>query len=112
MEAMEDQVHAVSLVLAVEFWIAVVVTDEHAATDTCEVPHAQMLARRVVREISGAAVGITGAEPLVIPIDDLTGTADDIDAVVRLGAPGQPMRRAEDHPHTELAGQRDHAVGG
>ena len=98
------------LVLAIQFRVAAIDADQGAAAHALDAKHAGAVPGRAVREVARRARGIAGAEPLVVPVHDPSLVADDVEAVVRLVGFGQPVRRAEDHPETQLGGEREHVT--
>ena len=111
-EGMEHDLDAVLDVLPVQLGVAVVGADLGAAADPVDGPDTEMGAGAVVGQVPGPLVRVTGAEPLVVAVGDLPGVADDVQAVVRLAAAGEPVCRSGDHPDPEPARVVHHLGGG
>src|SRR5690606_7428531 len=104
-EGVEHQLDATSLVLPVQLGIPVVVADQRSAANTVDLPRAEVVPRRVVRQVPGRPGAVAGAEALVVAVDDLTAAVDDVDAVVRFVPAAEAVRRPEDDPHPQLPRQ-------
>ncbi len=98
------------LVFAVEFGIAVVVTDQSAASQAIDLERRKMISRGIMPKVAGRAFAVAGAEHLVVAIDDSTFVTDDIAAIVGLVGSGQGVRRSDDRPNPQFARQRHHGM--
>lgn len=71
-----------------------------------------MVAGAVVGQVTGRALSVTGAEPLVVPLDQATGVVDHVQAVVRSVRCAEPVGRADDEPEAQAARKVGHLGGG
>jgi hypothetical protein len=88
---------------AIRLGETVVVADQGAAADAVDFPAAEMTARCVMGQVTGLGRRVTGAEPFVVTLDDPPGVAHDVQAVMRLVAAAELVRRAGNRPYPEPA---------
>ncbi len=80
---MKHQLNIPFLVLAIQFRISIIMADERAANDTFYSKYAEVIARAIVSEISGLAQFVSCAKHLVVTVDNIAVSIDDVEAVMR-----------------------------
>jgi hypothetical protein len=101
----KHQLHTLLLVFTVQFWIPVVVADQHSAADASNGEDAAVISRCVVREVARLPRPIPRAESLVVAIEDLAAMVYDIYAVVRLPTTREGVAGTEEYPDSERSGK-------
>ena len=99
MVGVEHQLDALALVLAVQFRVPVVVTDEYTAAYALDGKDAEMASRTVVRQVVGGLGPVARAEHLVVAIHKFTSIVDDVETAVRFVRAGEAMRGPENDPY-------------
>ena len=86
-----------------EFRIPEVVTDKKSTLDTSHNKGDQRLPGTVVTQITFLCV-LSGAEHLVVSVHKFTVMVYDVERIVRLLLPSEPMIAAHNHPEAVLLG--------
>jgi hypothetical protein len=95
---MKHHIHTSSFVLAVQFWIAILVANGSSAANTPYLEYAKITARTVVSQITSSGQTIPGAKHFVISIEKLAAIVDNIKAVMRFVPTRKAMNGTQNHP--------------
>jgi len=91
MVGVEHQLDAPAFVCTVQCWIPIIVAKQRSAPHALYRKDAEVVVWTIVGQIDGLFSAVSGAEPLVVAIDELTVIVDDIEAIVRLVSAGQAV---------------------
>jgi hypothetical protein len=105
MVGVEHQLDAPAFVFPVQFWIPAIVANQRAAPHASYRKDAQVVAWTIVGQINGLASAISGAEPLVVAIDERAVIVNDVETIVRLVPACQSVRGAKNDPQAALTRQ-------
>ena len=84
MVGVKNEVNAQLLILAIEFRVSILMTDQCCADDTLDGKYTEVIPGTVVRQVACSSKLVSGAKPFVVTIHQSSMIIDDIQTAVGL----------------------------